>query len=213
VSAPAAPPRHRAGRRGALLMLSLAVASCAIRPTVPGTDVAWERRAGELATLEQWLLRGRIGVRTPDGGSQGRLQWRQAGDAAELRLSGPFGAGGFEIRWDPGSVTVTDGDGEVAAAYTGPAALDRFVAARLGWTFPAGNARYWLLGVPAPDAPHRQVFDADGWLAAIEQDGWRIEYDGFQRHGDDWLPRKLSLASDAGRVRVVVDSFRRAGRG
>jgi len=190
-----------------LLLLLLLVSGCALQRQVPGTTVAWDTRRGELAAIDGWDLRGRIAVKSGDSGGQGRLDWQQRDADAHLKVSGPFGLGAWEIRFNDREIFVTDGKGEVAAGYAGPDAADRFLEAQLGWSFPAVSARYWLLGIPAPGMPYRERFDDDGWLVAIEQQGWSVRYDGFSERGSFWLPRKISVENDSGRLRLVLDEF------
>jgi outer membrane lipoprotein LolB len=189
----------------ALALLTLA--GCALQRTVPGTAVAWEQRRVELQQLSSWSLRGRLAVKAAEGGGQGAIQWNQSADAASIRLSGPFGAGGYEILWNDEEVVVTDGKGQVRAAYQGAEAATEFLREQLGWAFPAVNARYWVLGVPAPGSRARERFDPDGWLVAIEQQGWVIGYQDFIRRGEDWMPRKITLENPQGHVRLVLDKW------
>ena len=189
------------------LLLVLLVGGCALQRQVPGTSVAWDTRRSELAAIDAWDLRGRIAVKSGDTGGQGRLDWQQRAADARLQVSGPFGMGAWEIRFNEQEIVVTDGRGEVAARYAGPDAADRFLQAQLGWSFPAVSARYWLLGVPAPGLPFRERYDDDGWLVAIEQQGWSVRYDGFSERESFWLPRKVSVENDSGRLRLVLDDF------
>jgi len=189
------------------LLLVLLISGCALQRQVPGTNVAWDTRRGELAAIDGWDLRGRIAVKSADGGGQGRIDWQQRREEAQLSVSGPFGLGAWQIRFNEREIFVTDGSGEVAASYAGPDAADRFLEAQLGWSFPAVSARYWLLGIPAPGLPYRERYDDDGWLIAIEQQGWSVRYEGFSERETHWLPRKISVENDSGRLRLVLDEF------
>ena len=62
-------------------------------------DVAWDDRRNTLAGKSDWRARGRIAVKSDDGGGQGNIRWRQEGPASSVNLSGPFGAGAYEIAW------------------------------------------------------------------------------------------------------------------
>jgi len=194
-------------RRVLLSLILLLLSGCALQRQVPGTSVAWDQRRAELSALADWDLNARLAVKSADQGGQGRLDWQQRAAEARLNVSGPFGMGAYEIRFNADEILVTDGNGEVTAAYTGADAADRFLQSQLGWSFPAISSRYWLLGVPAPGLPYRERFDDEGWLVAIEQQGWSVRYDGFKQHQDIWLPRKLSLENASGRLRLVVDKF------
>lgn len=166
--------------------------------------------AGRRATIEavsSWEARGRIALKTPGTSGQGNFTWLQYGERTVLRVAGPFGAGAYEIRWEAERLTVLSGRGEVAADYTGPDAARRFLEEQLGWSLPASNARYWLLGLAGPDTAAVETRDGSGLLAALAQDGWDVSYGEYRPEGPVALPRKVALASTAGRIRLVIDQW------
>ena len=71
----------------ALLLLG----GCALQRPAPVVEVDWQARDARLTSIESWQARGRIAVRAEAGGGQGDLLWRQHGDSARIRVSGPFG--------------------------------------------------------------------------------------------------------------------------
>jgi outer membrane lipoprotein LolB len=193
--------------RGFSLLVLLLAGGCAMQPTVPGTSVAWGERRVQLAEVSDWQARGRIAVKSAEGGGQGSIQWFQAGAGSRVLLRGPFGAGGYEISWDAERIEVVDKSGQVEEAYTGPNAAEAFLLDQLGWSFPAMSLRYWMLGVPDPEFDSDEQFDTDGWLVAIQQNGWSVGYDGFKAWDDVWLPRRMVLSHDEARVKLVIDNW------
>ena len=69
------------------------------------------------------------------------------------------------------------GDGQVLESQ---AAWDE-LEARLGAAVPAGNLRFWMLGLAAPGEHRWQPPDAQG-VTRLEQDGWSIDY---QQYSDE----------------------------
>ncbi len=200
--------------RLAVVVTAALLTSCAapVRRAEPPESPA-ARRAAIEAVLS-WEARGRLALKMHvpsaqggQGGGQGSFVWTQAGDLTVLRVAGPFGAGAYEIRWEPSGIRVLSGRGEVAAEYTGPAAAERFLEEQLGWSLPVANARHWLLGLAGPDSRAVETLDADGLLMALEQDGWRVHYNEYRQQGRTALPSKLVLESDSGRIRLVVDKW------
>lgn len=201
--------RQTAGSLAVVVAATL-LASCAapVRRAEPPESPAARRAAIE--AVSSWEARGRLALKmhvTSAQGGQGSFIWTQAGDLTVLRVSGPFGAGAYEIRWEPSGIQVLSGRGEVAAEYAGPAAAERFLQEQVGWSLPVANARQWLLGLAGPDSGAVETLDGDGLLIALEQDGWRVHYDEYRQQGGIALPRKLVLESDAGRIRLVVDKW------
>ena len=108
-----------------------------------------ERQAA-LASITRWEARGRIALKSPGASGQGNFRWIQSDDVTVLKVAGPFGAGAYEIRWEPARITVLSGRGEVAADYAGPDAAARLLEQELGWAWPLANTRYWLRGLAVP---------------------------------------------------------------
>lgn len=196
-----------AARRAALALLALAAAGCALQPPAAPPAVDWPARATALAGLDGWQARGRIALKAEGRGGQGDLAWTQAGPDARIRVSGPFGAGAYEIRWTPAAVTVTSRDGEFSREWTGADAAEQFLAAQLGWSFPAVSTRWWLLGLPDPAHPAERTLAADGSLAALAQNGWNVRYERYVDAGGWPMPARLTVESDRARLRVVVDRW------
>lgn len=190
------------------LLAALLAGGCAAPSRIGGpaaVDPVARRAAIEAAG--SWEARGRIALKTPGTSGQGNFAWVQTGDTTVLRVAGPFGAGAYEVRWEPGRLTVVSGRGEVAADYTGPDAAERFLEEQLGWSLPVANARYWLLGLAGPGTSAVETPDETGLLVALAQDGWDVSYTEYRPEGATALPRKLVLSSTAGRIRLVIDDW------
>jgi len=185
---------------GAACSLAL-LAGCATapKPSSPQAPVTIE-------TLERWQARGRIGVSGPDGGGSGSFEWQQQADTAAVQIRGPAGIGSVRLKvqgeGEHPHLELQTGDGETLQSEAAWAELE----ARLGASLPAGNLRYWLLGLAAPGPHEWQPPAADGSVA-LEQQGWRIDY---QRYSEEWgakVPTRLRATSGEARVRIVIDRW------
>jgi len=190
-----------------VLLVLITIGGCATQPTVPGGSIDWVERRAQLLGLSEWQARGRIAVKSTESGGQGDIHWQQMSHGSRVRLSGPFGAGAYEIAWDAESVVVLGKAGDVTMAYAGRDSAERFLTDQLGWSFPAMSLRYWILGVPDPNVESSEQFDPDGWLSGIEQDGWSIDYDGFEIRNDVWLPERIVMNNERARVKLIVDDW------
>ncbi|MDG1462926.1 MAG: lipoprotein insertase outer membrane protein LolB [Gammaproteobacteria bacterium] len=166
-----------------------------------------DERIARLSTLTEWSMEGRIAVKQSSGGGQGRLSWQQAGNTTDIRLAGPLGAGAMNIHWVPEEVTVRGADLDLQHRYSGEDAAEKFLAEQLGWSFPAGSIRYWLLGIPNPAYPYRQQFSISGELLSIQQLEWLVEYQRFALVDGRSLPAKLQVEGSDVRLRLVVDDW------
>ena len=196
-------------RPGLLLLLSTAIllGGCTLRrpEAMPGVD--WAQRRERLLALDTWQARGRIAVKAQSGGGQGNLEWQQQGEQARIRVRGPFGAGAYEIRWDPQTLTVISRNGEFSRDYAGADAAEQFLAEQLGWSFPAASTRYWLLGVPDPAFPAQETRAPDGELVALDQNGWAVTYERYTDQRTLPMPAKITLQNSRARVRLVIDRW------
>ncbi len=190
----------------------MVLSGCALQRPEPGiesphTRAQWSDRRDRLVQLERWDVRGRIAVRSESGGEQGSMHWYQSPDGSRIQLSGPFGAGAFEIRFEPDQLTVTDKNGTIKRSFSGPDAAEQFLEQQLGWSFPASSVRYWMLGLLDPGHEGREIFDHSGSLIGLQQNGWVLTYDHFALYEDYWMPRKFVMETDAARVRVIIDDW------
>jgi outer membrane lipoprotein LolB len=186
----------------------MALDGCAVRPplTTPGVD--WPARRERVAAIPAWEARGRIAIKAETGGGQGDLQWEQRGSEARIRVSGPFGAGAYEIRWNSSDLSVVSRNGEFARAYSGPDAAEQFLAEQLGWAFPAISSRFWLLGIPDPAFPAREIFSPDGQLVSMDQNGWTISYQRYVDQDGLLMPARMTVQNPRARVRLIIDRWR-----
>lgn len=201
----------------------LLISGCVTQPRVAPVPVDPAVRRALLESLPAWEARGRIAVKAPDtsgqsssgqsSSGQGSFVWQQIGDSAVIRVSGPFGAGGYEIQWEPARLTVRSSRGVIAADYTGPGAAQRFLDEELGWSLPIDHARQWLLGLTGGITPAVETVGGDGLLLGLVQGDWRVDFNGYQSATirpatTVELPHKLTLQSPTVRIRLVIDDWR-----
>lgn len=167
----------------------------------PRIEQAWQAHRARLIQIDRFTLQARV---SSGGllGVKGNLSWRQEPDAFDMRVAGPFGIGAatiagrgrqVEIRTSKGSFVTQDPEGDLRS--------------RLGWSFPVSHLRHWILGQPAPGSRAEFGLDADGRLQTLEQDGWTLEFEEYQRAGALDLPRKLQVANSEIRLKIVVDTW------
>ena len=193
-------------RLAALLIAVLAIASgCQTPAPRPTTSPAPER---DLHDIDRWQASGRLGVASREGGGSGSFDWQQRGDHAEVQIRGPAGIGSvrMEVEGDPSAprLRLETSDGQVLESEDAWHELE----ARLGATVPAGNLRYWMLGIAAPGEHRWLTREAEG-TASLEQDGWRIDYQRYaQQPIGARVPMRIEATSGDTRVRIVVNRWR-----
>lgn len=193
------------------LTLICFLAACSLRqPEAPD----WDASRNAMLMAENWGFYGRMAVKIDDAskadarsGGQVSVRWRQTEKVSRVRLSGPFGAGAWELVWDPQQVTASDAKGERAIRYTGPAAAENFMRAELGWVFPADSIRYWVRGLPAPLTDAQEEFDEDGRLAGIRQQDWEVTYERYGKFDGLFLPARMSILGRGVHLRLNITKW------
>jgi outer membrane lipoprotein LolB len=190
-------------QRHFLFVLLLLCAGCAVTPKQPAGVPA----NVDLAQLESWQARGRLGVSGPESGGSGSFDWQQRGDRTDLQIRGPVGVGSvrLQLRGDPGhpDLKLETGNGRKLESDDAWNELE----ARLGAPVPAGNLRYWILGLAAPGEHVWHEQSSDG-IVTLEQGGWRIDYQRYSTEPGARVPVKMNASNGTARVRIVVDSWR-----
>ncbi|WP_246038858.1 lipoprotein insertase outer membrane protein LolB [Peristeroidobacter soli] len=187
----------------ALAAIFLLAAGCATTPTgpAPGTAIP-----ADLKDLDRWQARGRLGVSGPDNGGSGSFEWSQRGDVSNVDIRGPIGIGGvhLEMRGAGGNpnLVLQTSDG---LKLESDAAWDE-LQNRLGTSVPAGNLRYWMLGIAAP-GEHQWHEENQNGVTTLEQAGWRIDYQRFSTEPGARVPMRITATSGDARVRIVVDRW------
>ena len=201
----------------ALLLLLSACATQSPRTTLPAIaadpQTHQQQRQATLAAMGAWSLAGRVALSNGREGGSGRIDWRQLGPRYEIELSAPVTRQGWRLSGAPGAEVVLDGlDGGPRRGTDAQALLRE--ATR--WDIPVDALAQWVRGTAADQARHGPAtlaFGADGRLATLEQDGWRIAYSGWQPAPGTTaeLPGRVDATRGGARVRLVVDQWQPGG--
>ena len=175
----------------------------AVGDGTPAAAAFAERRAA-LGTIDAWTLRGRSALSADRRGWSGTVHWTQAADRLDLRFIAPLGAGTLRLTGEPEHLRVRASDG--TDFYSTDPAGD--LARMLGAPLPVAALRWWVLGVPPPDASVTGLeLDAAGRATAFAQDGWRVTYPRYTEHDGVVLPGVIVAERDGAKIRVVVDEW------
>ena len=183
-----------------LLACASVLAGCAaprLRPTTP--LLPWDERVTALEHTRTWQLDGRAAAALGQQGWQASLDWRQKDSVSELHLAGPFGVGALALTLSPEGLSLN-------GAPPAPAVTAQ-LETRLGFELPLENLRFWLLGIPNPDAPFELTRNAQDRALHLSQAGWSIDYDQYRPQGGDELPARMVLSRADVRVRIAVDRW------
>jgi len=184
----------------ALAASLLALEGCSLLATTTGAPP----REQALYDLKSWRMEGRIGVKTPDEGWTANLFWEHEGRQDRLRISGPFSQGMLSIIVQDDLIHINEGNG-VEQTSRDPDALLR---ERLGFSVPLRSLRYWVTGVPSPDAEYVPVSGgASGSARGFRQQGWSLAYEQFLKVGALTLPQRATIRGNDVRLKLIADSW------
>ena len=194
-----------------LVMLFAGCATIDLEPLPEGlTDqppASWAQTESQLGDFDRWQLSGKLAVRQPsDSGTAIINHWTQRGRSYDIGLSSSFlGMGSTRLQGTPDFINLTLPSGDRYQSGD-PEAL---VEAATGWQLPIGNLTQWIKGLPGTQGDYRLLFDDQGQLALIRQQGWEIRYDRWSRFLADYppLPARLTAVKGEKRVRLVVTDW------
>lgn len=152
-----------------------------------------------LQNAGDWQLDGRAAVALGTQGWQATLTWRQADNAAEIHLSGPFGIGALVLKQTPAGLSMNGGPPSDAVLAQ--------VQEKLGFDLPIEDLHYWLLGVPNPGSTSDLTRNAQDRALTLSQEGWKVAYDRYMPVAGDLLPSRLVMTRGDVRVRIVIDHW------
>ncbi|MCA6063595.1 lipoprotein insertase outer membrane protein LolB [Thalassolituus marinus] len=145
----------------------------------------------QLSDLDNWQVRGKLSVVTPDDSMTGYLTWEQEKRHYDLFISGPFGAGASRLSGNHKQAELTLPGWDKARTARSPEAL---MLQYMGWNFPVSDIRYWVKGQPSPAGKPAAEFDEHGLLSRLQQHGWDIRYSRYQQHNGYWLPGLIKIS-------------------
>jgi outer membrane lipoprotein LolB len=184
------------------LLLVLLLSGCAAVPPhappqpCPGADCA-------RSNINDWKLQGRISLTRGEQGWHAALDWENHADRYRLQVNGPLGQGALQLDGDARGVTLVDADGRIYTAVDAESLLLKVA----GWRLPVAGLRFWVRGLPDPDAHLEVMLDGQGRVQQLKQSGWTIRYQRFMPvDGVEW-PSRLTLEHDDLLLKMVIDRW------
>ncbi|MCV6626663.1 MAG: lipoprotein insertase outer membrane protein LolB [Cellvibrionaceae bacterium] len=175
-------------------LCALALGACSNIPS-PSHE---QPRSEQLAAMDNWRLRGKLGIKSPEQSGSGFIDWRQQGEQLRIKLSGPLGQGTVIIEGSNGQLSLQHSEA------AGPQNPVQLLQQHYGWQLPAGELRHWVLGLPAPNSNYQaQWDDKTGLLQSLQQAHWQLHYKRYTRHRTP-LPEKLVLERDTVKLTLII---------
>ena len=156
-----------------------------------------------LAVIDQFTLKGRIGVQSNGEGFSGSLNWQHDNLNDDISLYSPFGGQVASIKKTVEKVTLEDAKGNIVSA---PDA-ETLTQITLGWKLPLAGLADWSLGRPANGDVQSIIWNELGYLTSLKQDEWHIEYQDYSNNNGLFLPNKILLKSKKVNLKLLVEQW------
>lgn len=184
----------------------LSLAGCATLPPAPpgAAEAAWQRHETAVRALTPWSLDGNFGLRIGHRGWSAGLRWVQTGERFRIDIYDPLGRTVAVLTGKPGDVALVDDKGNAYRASSAAALMKR----ALGWSLPVSGLRYWVRGIPLPDASiQERRLDASGRLRELQQNGWSIRYSDYDYDTASARPTRMVMTQGDVRLVLVVNQW------
>ena len=166
--------------------------------------VAYAHHAKQVSAIQHWEARGLIGIRLKNKAQSANFSWVQKGDNFSIELYGPLGLGATYLNGRPNDVTLTAHDKKQYHAKTAQKLMNRV----MGWSVPVLGLVSWARGIPMPSGAQTHTLNRYGFLASLQQDGWKIRYMSYQNVGIYGLPHQIILTRPGIRVTAVFNQWK-----
>lgn len=186
-----------------LLVLSGCASVPGKMPTGAPDENAWQLRRVQLEKLADWELQGRVGIINGKQGGSGSMDWKQHGDMLAFSFRGPFGVGALQVQGDAEALWVRSSRGDDFIT-TDP---ERDFSQRLRIPLPVLSMRFWMLGLPDPDAAFTKTVDSQGHLVTLTQRGWHVDYQDYATFSGYDLPTRLQIERDVVHIKVAINEW------
>lgn len=183
-----------------LAVLAL-LAGCVQQPAKEPED--WTQHREAVASLGNWDLQGKIGLRSPKQSGSAFLSWSQQHDSYRLVLSGALGLGRLALEGDASGVTWQGKDGKTRH-HPDPSVM---IAEAWGWTVPVNALRFWVRGIPDPSLPVEEQVLEHGLATRFRQSGWTVTPEIYRDASGISLPGRVRLQGEGAALTVSISRW------
>lgn len=170
-----------------------------IKPAVPNTT-----HFEQLANIQSFKLKGRIGIQMPGQGYSGSFHWRHlANNTDEISFFSPVGSQVAKITQTPTQATLTDNKGNTYEATNATTLIHE----HLGWQIPVNDLNDWLLARAKADSQTTLSLDSLGRLIQLKKLDWSIQYANYRTWDHTDLPGKIKLSKPSFSLKLVIQDW------
>jgi len=193
-------------RLAVVLLLGLGLSACQTAPEIK-PDAAAEKAA--LAQLQEFRVKGGLGVWTETESISTRVDWQQSNQDFNILVSLPAGLSSVRLIQQGDQASVQRAGAEPVAGASASRLLQEVLGLKV--PVPLDQMAFWIRGLPGSSA-EGVVYDEAGRLkslAYIDADGttWRAKILKRTRFNDLSLPATISATGGPYNVRLVMKDW------
>jgi len=190
------------------LCLLATLAACSSLPSkapivTPASLSLHQQHLASLSRIEQFELKGRLGVQADGKGYSASLLWQHNADHDDIRIYSPLGGQLARIQKTADSIRLEDAQGQVSVGKD----AESLTQALLGWRLPLSGLADWALGRPVNSAMASLTWDEAGHTLSLNEADWAIAYQQYQASPTAFLPHKLSLKNARVQLKLIVEKW------
>ena len=179
--------------RLAACLLCFIIASCAtVKEQTTIEPAAWVAEQQKRQQVNNWEIRGRLGVQTENNGGTMDIIWKNADQDYSIRLIAPLGAGSYLVQGNRDHAEIRFPDGQTDTVSN----IDVVFNSIFEVDLPVSAVKDWIRGLPSKALTVEQIsWNEQGLLTKIKQSGWNVEMSKYT--GDKILmPHAIYLSRD-----------------
>ena len=159
---------------------------------VSNVPEGWQQQQSQRLKIENWEIRGRIGVQTKTNGGSMDIIWKQAQQSYSIRLIAPLGAGSYHVQGEQGFAEVRHPDGRREVIDN----VDKVFASTLDVELPTSAIKDWIRGLPTASLTQEKIsWNEYGLPDKLKQSGWNVHLTKYTGK-DLLLPHAIYLSRD-----------------
>lgn len=183
------------------IALFATVLSALLGCAVPGGERAEPPLRPPREEIRHFQLDGRIAVRRTGESFSAQIDWQHGATLDEIVVSGPLGQGLARLTANAAGAALETADQKRFEAPD----MDALSGQVFGAPLPVSGMAHWVLGRSAFGGA--AMLDGFGRLASLAENGWTIEYLGYESEATDALPVLLRARREDVEVRLRIDSW------
>jgi len=180
-------------------LFCLFAASCATveqqitpKEEIKAEPATWAAEQEKRQQVNNWEIRGRLGVQTQTTGGSMDIIWKNADQDYSIRLIAPLGAGGYQIQGNSDYAEIRFPDGQTNMVSN----MDLVFSSIFDIDLPASAVKDWIRGLPSKALTVEQIsWNEQGLLAKIKQSGWNVEMTKYTG-SEILMPHAIYLSRD-----------------